>query len=151
MYFFIYDFIRWTQSATFIEIFIYLAIHCYVAYSLQVIAKKTNEEQVWMAWFPILNIILMLMIAEEPWQFYFLLMVPLINLLIVLLVLIKIVRLRGRSGWYVLLFFVPIINLIAWGNLAFKEAKAFRDMPASSGYKPAPQKSRFQDDHWMDR
>jgi len=41
-----------------------------MALSLQTIATKTNTENAWLAWIPVVNLILMLNIAKKPiWWF----------------------------------------------------------------------------------
>src|SRR6266568_9692264 len=40
--------------------------YVYLALALQTIAKKTNTEDAWWAWIPILNALLMLNIAKKP-------------------------------------------------------------------------------------
>jgi hypothetical protein len=50
----------------FIFCIILLVAYVYHALALQTIATKTNTENPWFAWIPILNIILMLNIARKP-------------------------------------------------------------------------------------
>src|SRR5512135_3700468 len=61
-------------------IVIAIILYVIVAISLMKIAKRTNTENAWFAWIPILNLILMLQIARRPmwWLVFFL--VPLINI-----------------------------------------------------------------------
>jgi len=56
-----------------------VVLYVIVALSLMRIAKRTNTENAWFAWIPILNLILMLQIANRPmwWLVFFL--VPFIN------------------------------------------------------------------------
>jgi len=62
----------------FIMLFI-LVIYVAMAISLMKIANRTNTPNAWFAWIPILNLILMLQIAQRPmwWLVFFL--VPIIN------------------------------------------------------------------------
>jgi hypothetical protein len=42
-----------------VGLIIYLAIYVYIAYSIMVIANKTNTENSWLAWIPIANLYLL--------------------------------------------------------------------------------------------
>lgn len=83
------------------------------------IAEKTGTENGWWAWIPILNILLMLAIARKPLWWIILLLIPLVNLVILILVFVGICQARGKSGLLTIGFFVPIVNLIVLGYLAF--------------------------------
>ncbi len=43
-----------------------IAVYVVMAISLMKIANRTNTENAWFAWIPILNLILMLQIAQRP-------------------------------------------------------------------------------------
>jgi hypothetical protein len=64
--------------------FIYLGLltaHIYFGACLQIIAKKANLENTWLAWIPILQFILLVQAAGQPsWQFL-LLLVPIVNII----------------------------------------------------------------------
>src|SRR5271169_2346815 len=47
-----------------------LAMYVYMALAIQTIATKTNTENPWLAWIPIINLVLLLNIAKKPiWWF----------------------------------------------------------------------------------
>jgi hypothetical protein len=85
------------------------------------IAERTNTENGWWAWIPILNVLLMLNIARKPLWWFLLLLIPLVNIVIAILVLVAICEARGKPGWWVILFLLPVVNLVALGILAFGE------------------------------
>ena len=58
-----------------------IAVYVYFALALQTIAKKTNTENAWWGWVPILQIILMLNIAKKPIWWIILLLIPIVNFL----------------------------------------------------------------------
>jgi hypothetical protein len=86
-------------------IFLFIMILAFVVYvvvalSLMKIAKRTNTENAWFAWIPILNLILMLQIAKRPmwWLVFFL--VPFINIVGIVLqfvIWVDIAKLLGKS------------------------------------------------------
>jgi len=53
-------------GAMLVNLLIIGVFYIYMAYTLMKIAQKTNTENAWFAWIPILNIILMLQIAKKP-------------------------------------------------------------------------------------
>jgi len=98
-----------------------ILFYIYSAYSLQVIAKKTNTENAWFAWIPILNFYLMLKIAGQPGWWLLLFLIPLVNVIIAIVIWIKIAEAVNKPSWWGILMLVPIVNLIVPGYLAFAE------------------------------
>lgn len=102
--------------------FIIMAIgYIYVAICLTKIAKKTNTENGWFAWIPILNVFLMLMIAKKPLWWFILMLIPFVNLIIGIIVWMAIAEARGKPNWIGILTIVPFVNIIILGYLAFSK------------------------------
>ena len=100
---------------------LFAAIYVYMALSLQTIAKKTNTENAWMAWIPIVNIILMLNIAKKPLWWIILMLIPLVNIVIAIIVWMAIAEARGKPSWWGILLIVPVVGIIVPGYLAFSD------------------------------
>ena len=98
-----------------------LALYIYVALALQTIAKKTNTENPWLAWIPIINIVLMLMIAKKPIWWIVLFLIPLVNIVIAVIVWMAIAEARGKPNWWGILMIVPVVSLIVPGYLAWSD------------------------------
>ncbi len=98
-----------------------LAAYVYMSLALQTIAKKTNTENAWLAWIPIVNIILMLNIAKKPLWWIILFFVPLVNIVIAILVWMGIAEARNKPNWWGILMIVPVVNLIVPGYLAWAD------------------------------
>ena len=105
-----------------------IAVYIYFAIALMTIAKKTNTKNAWFAWIPILDIYLMLMIAELPgWYLVGLLasFIPVIGNILVTAGMIylfwKVAEARNKPGWYGILMIVPVVNLIIIGMLAWSD------------------------------
>jgi Family of unknown function (DUF5684) len=98
-----------------------LAMYIYVALALQTIAKKTNTENAWLAWIPIINIILMLNIAKKPVWWIILCFIPLVNIVILIIVWMAIAEARKKPNWWGILMIVPLVNLIVPGYLAWAD------------------------------
>lgn len=98
-----------------------LAFYVYVALALQTIAKKTNTENAWLAWIPIANVFLMLMVAKKPLWWFLLVLIPLVNIVIYILVWMGIAEARSKPNWWGILIIVPVANLIVPGYLAWAD------------------------------
>ena len=98
-----------------------LVAYVYHALALSTIAAKTNTENGWFAWIPILNLILMLNIARKPIWWIILFFIPLINIVMVILVWMGIAEARNKPNWWGILIIVPIANIIVPGYLAWAD------------------------------
>ncbi len=107
----------------FLLVFLVIGLAFYVYYSLalQTIAKKTNTENAWLAWIPIINIILMLNIAKKPLWWIILCFIPLVNIVIMIIVWMAIAEARNKPNWWGILLIVPLVNLIVPGYLAWAD------------------------------
>jgi len=100
---------------------VFAAFYVYTALCLQVIARKTNTANGWLAWIPIANVFLMLNIAQKPAWWFLLLLVPVVNVVIAVIVWMKIAKARSKAEWWGIMVIVPVMNVIAPGYLAFSE------------------------------
>lgn len=98
-----------------------LIIYVYMAVCLMKMAKKTGTNNTWMAWIPILNIILMLNIGKKPLWWIILFFIPLVNIVVSILVWMTIAKELGKPEWLGILMIIPIANLIIPGYLAFSD------------------------------
>ena len=104
-----------------------LAIYLYFAFALMSIAKKTGTPNGWFGFIPILNVYLVTQIAGVSgwWTLSVLLpIIPFIGSLAMLGVSIYLIWLVsekcGKPGWWsIVITFVPIVNLILMGILAW--------------------------------
>ena len=98
-----------------------ICVYVYVAFCLQTIAKKTNTEDSWLAWIPIVNIYLMCKIAGRPGWWVILFFIPFVNIVIMVVVWMGIAKARNQAEWIGILIIIPIANLIVPGFLAFSQ------------------------------
>ena len=98
-----------------------IGLYVYIALALSTIAKKTNTENAWWGWVPILQIILMLNIAKKPVWWIILLLVPLVNLIIGIMVWMAVAEARGKPSWWGILLIVPVLGVIVPGYLAWSD------------------------------
>jgi hypothetical protein len=106
----------------------FLAIYVYAAFALMTIAKKTGTEPAWLAWVPVVNIYLLVKIAQQPWWQVFaiaLTFIPFVGQFAFMAVMVfwwwKIAEARGKQGWLSILMLIPLVNLGVLGYLAWSE------------------------------
>jgi hypothetical protein len=98
-----------------------VAMYVYMALAIQTIAQKTNTENPWLAWIPIVNIILLLNIARKPLWWILLFLIPLVNIVISVMVWMGVAEARNKPGWWGILLIVPVVGLIVPGYLAWAD------------------------------
>lgn len=101
---------------------IFLIVYIYMAICLMKMAHKTNTGNAWMAWIPIANAFLMLMIAKKPLWWFILFLIPFVNIVITILVWMAIAKELGKPEWLGVLMIVPVANIIVPGYLAFSNS-----------------------------
>lgn len=89
-----------------------LAAYIYFAVALSVIARKTSTPDGWMAWIPILNVVLMCRIGRKPAWWIVLFLVPFVNIIVAIVLWIAIARARGKSPALGILALIPGLNLL---------------------------------------
>ncbi len=104
-----------------IPLVILLGVYIYFAFCFQVIARKTNTENGWLAWIPIANIYLMCQIAGKPAWWLILFFIPLVNIIVSILIFMGIAEARNKPSWIGILMIVPVINILIPGYLAFSD------------------------------
>jgi hypothetical protein len=96
-----------------------LVLYVYVSLCLFVLAQKTGADNAWFAFVPILDLILLLSIADKPIWWIVGFLIPLVNIAVAALVWMGVATARGKPVWLGLLILVPGVNLIVIGYLAF--------------------------------
>jgi len=96
-----------------------IALYIYLSYTLQIIARKTQTENDWLAWIPIGNLYLMCKIADKPAWWLILLFAPFVSILVMVLIYMGIAEARKKPGWLGIFLAVPIVQLFVQGYLAF--------------------------------
>ncbi len=106
-----------------LTVFLGIAVlaYVYIAMALMTIANKTNTENGWLAWIPIVNIVLMLMIAKKPIWWLILFFIPIVNIVMAVLVWMGIAEARNKPNWWGILMIVPVANLVVPGYLAWAD------------------------------
>lgn len=99
-----------------------IGFYVYMALALQTIAKKLGAtDKSWWAWIPIMNILLMLELANKELWWIVLLFIPVVNIVISVIVWMAIAEARGKPSWWGIMMIVPVMNIIAPGYIAWSE------------------------------
>lgn len=103
-----------------------VALYAYIALALMAIAKKTKTPNGWLAFIPLVNIYLMIQMADLQWWWIFMLLLPLIPFFgqvalagITVYVYWKIAERINKPGWWAFLMLLPIVNLVVLGMMAW--------------------------------
>lgn len=99
----------------------FFAFYVYHALALQTIARKTNRDDGWLAWIPIANLFLMVMIAKKPVWWVLLFLIPLVNVVVIVMVWMAIAKARGKPNWWGILYIIPPVSIIVPGYLAWAD------------------------------
>lgn len=139
-----------------IIVIVSLIFYIYSAICLQVIAKKTNTQNSWMAWIPIANLFLACNIGNVKYLWLLLILtgfVPLIGTLVGPIcdlflfgyIWYKIALARGKEGWVGAITVIPVVGFFTMGYLAFSKDENKQDkqgaapLPNIEGGQPANQ------------
>jgi hypothetical protein len=110
---------------------LWILAYIYLAVCLQVLAKKTDTANGWMAWVPIANIFLMIEIAKKPLWWFILILIPIVNIVIGVILWMAIAERRGKESWLGILIIVPAVGIVIPGYLAFFDnGKSKKEEPA---------------------
>ena len=88
---------------------------------LMVLARKLNENRVWWAWVPVLQVLLMLRLGQVSLWWFIALLVPFINVGVAIYVWIRIAGRRSKPWWMGVLMIVPVADLFVLGYLAYSQ------------------------------
>jgi len=98
-----------------------LLAYVYGSLCLHKIATKTITKYGWLAWIPVANLFLMLMIVRRPLWWSMLFFVPLVNFIFMIILWMEIAKIRSKPAWLGLLMILPFVNLVILGYLAFSD------------------------------
>lgn len=108
-------------AGSLIGLVVFLGVYVFICYCLRLICVKAGHEPGVLIWIPILQIIPLLTAAQMPLWYIILMLIPLVGFVVLIMLWVKLCQARGKSGWLVVLLFIPIANLIFIPYLAFSE------------------------------
>ena len=82
------------------------------------IALKLNVSGFWMVWLPLMNVWLMVKMANKSFLYFLGLFIPLVNIFVFISIWMNIFEYLARPRWLGVLMIVPGINIILLWYLA---------------------------------
>jgi hypothetical protein len=110
-----------TGIALLVGLVIVVGFYIYMALALQTIATKTGTADTWLAWIPIINLVLLLNVAKKPIWWIVLFLIPIANLVVIVIVWMAVAQARRKPDWLGILMIVPLANFIIPGYLAWSD------------------------------
>lgn len=101
------------------------------------IAKKTNTENGWFAWIPILNLILMIQCAKKPMWWIVMFFIPIANIVFMIMLWMAIAEAVKKPSWWGIMMIIPVMNVIAPGYLAFSKMEGESSNSVNPPVQPA--------------
>lgn len=99
---------------------IIVAVIAYFMYMQYRIAHKTGQsDTAWWSFIPILNTLLLVRMAGKPIWWFFLLMIPIVNVVVAFMLWIAVAKNTGQSAFWGVLMLIPPISLVAMFVLAY--------------------------------
>ena len=107
-----------------------------MAICLMKIAKKTDTPNGWFAWIPILNFVLMILIAKKPMWWIIMFFIPFVNIVFSIIIWMAMAEAVKKPSWWGILMIFPVLNLVALGYLAFSKMEK-GNAPTATPAQPA--------------
>ncbi len=95
--------------------------YLFFCFCCMLICKKTSNEPGILVWLPVLQLFPLLRAAGMSGWWFFLFLLPGLNVLAGIVWSVKICQTRGKSGWLALLLLLPVTNLFVFLYLAFSD------------------------------
>ncbi|MBI3876242.1 MAG: hypothetical protein HY300_09865 [Verrucomicrobia bacterium] len=96
-----------------------LAVYLFFCFCYKRICEKCGQEPGILIWIPIVQAIPLIQAAKLPLWTIILALIPFVNIVFMFVLWYKLFEARGKSGWLVLLFIIPITAFILIPWLAF--------------------------------
>jgi hypothetical protein len=93
--------------------------YLHVSLCIYLMAQEKGEDNLWFAFVPILDLVLLPAIADMPLWWLLLFFVPCVNCFAMIPVWMSVARTLGKPSWLGLLMAIPGVNLVVIGYLAF--------------------------------
>ncbi len=107
------------------NVFISILVYIFTSLCLSIIAGKLGQgELAFMAWIPILNLYIIVKLADFSGFTLLIFFIPFVNYIYLAYCLMRITAFLDRNPLLGLLMFVHVLNLILLGYLAFTDKKS---------------------------
>lgn len=110
---------------------LWLALIAFVILSQWRVFAKAGQPG-WAVFVPVYNILVILKVANKPWWWIFLLLIPIANIVFMIIVLNRISKSFGKSEGFTV--GLVLLGIVFWGILAFDDSQytKIEDAPAAA-------------------
>ena len=98
-----------------------VGFYIFFCYCFKVICEKAGHQPGVLIWIPIVNLIPLLTAAKLPLWYIILFLIPVVGFVMWIILAVKLCQARGKSGWLVIMLFIPLVNIAFPPYLAFSE------------------------------
>jgi hypothetical protein len=99
----------WIAGMIVIAVLIAIAFYIYTSFAWMTIAKRLGYDKAWLAWIPVANFFLYPILAKKRWEWGFIFLVPIANIVFYFIWTWNIFEQRKFPGW---LSLIPILGVI---------------------------------------
>lgn len=96
-----------------------IGLYVFAAVCLMRMAQNEGEEPAWFAWVPLLNLWLMVKLAQKDVVWFILCLIPFVNIVAIILIWMAIAERLGYESWWGILMIVPFVNFYVLWRFAF--------------------------------
>lgn len=111
------------------QFFGWLALYCYIGFTVMTLANRLGVKRSWMAWVPIANFYLLTKMAQRQWWFMFGFFVPIVNIFVLALLWSDIAQHFKKSPWIGIAIVIPVVGLLVPAYLVFTTKDASHHHP----------------------
>ncbi len=104
-------------------VLIYLLVYAYASFCVFRIAAKLGMENPWLAFVPVLNLILLCAMIDRPLWYAVFFFIPLVGFIWGIIVWMRIAEQLGRPALWGAFTILPLVNLLVLFYLAFTDAR----------------------------
>ena len=118
--------------------FLLFAIGLYLVFSwlfYRIACNAGQKQDAWWAFIPIVNVLLFCKTAQKPLWWFFLCLVPFVNIVVLGILFWKTAENCGQHGFWGICMLLPFINIVALLVLAFSSPKT-PDRPVPINPRP---------------
>lgn len=110
-----------------------VAMYLYFGFTMMKMAQKTGHgDSGWWGFIPIMNIFLVMKMAQKPGWWFLLCLVPFVNIVVFAILFIEVAKACQQSPVWGFLVLIPLINFVALGVLAFSAPPRKMGAPSTS-------------------
>jgi len=101
--------------------FFLVALYIFFGFCLFKLGQRLGDKLAWWAWVPLLQVLLMIRLAELRYWWFILLLIPFVNIAAGIYIWIRIAARRSKPWWMGALMVVPGVDLFVLAHLSLSK------------------------------